>query len=328
MNSMDSTGDDIWHSKACKHCFATEGSENCKYGFVLNKTKDSYDSNFTYPSGEESYEIVSLIESTKSLFSIAPISNSMYVKYIDTCVAVNQVFGCISLKKKSFCILNKQYSREEYEKMEVKIKEHMNSMPYIDARGRIYRYGDFFPSEISPFAYNESLAQEYFNLDKQSVLYQGWGWKDPEERNYKIQIPDDQLPDHIKDVKDDLINKIIECGHKGECNEQCTTAFKIIEPELQFYKKMNLPLPRLCPNCRHYQRLKQRNPLKLWHRKCMCAGKKLEIRNEKLETSHQYQNTIKHFHGDNSCPNEFETSYSPNRQEIIYCEQCYNAEVV
>jgi hypothetical protein len=87
---------------------------------------------------------------------------------------------------------------------------------------------------------------------------------------------------------------------------------------------MNVPLPRLCPNCRHYQRLKQRNPLKLWHRKCMCQGK-YGTNNLQLTT---YNNTVTHFHGDQPCPNEFETSYAPDRKEIVYCEQCYNAEVV
>jgi hypothetical protein len=264
------------------------------------------------------------------------------VIYCYGCHGSHNMFGCIGLHNKSYCILNKQYSKEEYEELVPKIIKHMNDMPYVDKKGRIYKYGEFFPPELSPFSYNETIAQEYFPLTKEQAIEQGYSWKDPEERNYKIQIPNDQLPDNIRDVEDDIVNKVIGCAHaqlstsqvdnpdrlEPACNEQCTTAFKIIPDELQFYRKMNLPLPRLCPNCRHYQRLKQRNPLKLWHRKCMCAGKKLEIRNEKLETSHQYQNTIKHFHGDNSCPNEFETSYSPNRQEIIYCEQCYNAEVV
>ena len=76
-------------------------------------------------------------------------------------------------------------------------------------------------------------------------------------------------------------------------------AFKIIPQELEFYKKQNFPIPRLCPDCRHFERIKQRNPLKLWHRKCMKPG----------------------------CTNEFETSYSPDRPEMVYCESCYNNEV-
>ena len=58
----------------------------------------------------------------------------------------------------------------------------------------------------------------------------------------------------------------------------------------------------------------------MWHRKCTCAG-------EKSENS-VYTNTAQHFHENGHCPNEFETSYAPERPEIVYCEQCYNAEVV
>jgi hypothetical protein len=203
----------------------------------------------------------------------------------------------------------------------------------VDKKGRVYKYGEFFPPELSPFAYNETIAQEYFPLTKEQALAQGYAWKDPEERNIHPDIRTEDLPDHIKDVKDDILGKIIQCGHSQikedgtlemGCNEQCTTAFKIIPQELQFYRRMNLPLPRLCPNCRHYQRLKQRNPLKLWHRKCMCQGK-YGTNNLQLTT---YNNTVTHFHGDQPCPNEFETSYAPDRPEIVYCEECYNAEVV
>ncbi|MBU1255355.1 hypothetical protein KKH35_00610, partial [Patescibacteria group bacterium] len=59
---------------------------------------------------------------------------------------------------------------------------------------------------------------------------------------------------------------------------------------------------------------------KLWHRKCQCAGHQS---NNKI-----YKNTIEHpHHKDKHCPNEFETSYSPDRKEIVYCEACYNKEV-
>src|SRR3989338_2140638 len=191
----------------------------------------------------------------------------------------------------------------------------MNNMPYIDKKGRIYKYGEFFPPELSPFRYNETIAQEYFPLTKEQAIEQGYQWKDPEERNITIDLKSEDLPDHIKDVGNDIVNKVIECQHQSNCNEQCTTAFKIIKPELDFYKKMNLPLPRLCPNCRHYQRLKQRNPLKLWKRQCQCNGTQSD---NKI-----YQKTISHAHSTNHCENEFETTYSPDRKEIVYCEKCY-----
>ena len=78
--------------------------------------------------------------------------------------------------------------------------------------------------------------------------------------------------------------------------------------ELELYKRLDVAVPALCPNCRHYARIRQRNPLKLWHRSCMC---------DKQNHTHK-----------GKCPNEFETSYAPDRPEIVYCEQCYQAEIV
>jgi hypothetical protein len=128
------------------------------------------------------------------------------------------------------------------------------------------------------------------------------------------------LPDLIDDVKDSILDEVIECEHKGLCNDQCTTAFRILPYELQFYRNMRISLPRLCFNCRYYDRLKKINPPKLWHRKCMCNG---------VESSNkEYKNTIKHFHGDSPCVNEFETAIGDERREIVYCEKCYQNEFI
>ena len=298
INSINVIGDNIVNSKNAKNCFMVEG-ENIKHCWrMFGKIKDSYD--ISGGLGNELVYESSLAADggylTKFFSHCKGNKNS---DLIHLCVNSSNLFGCVSLNSKQYCILNKQYTKEEYEELVPKIIQHMNDMPYIDSKGRIYKYGEFFPSELSPFCYNETIAQEYFPLTKEQALEQGYKWKDKEERNYKIYIKNEDIPDDIKDINDDIIGKVIECGHKGTCNQQCTEAFKIIPEELQFYQRMNLPIPRLCPNCRHYERLSKRNPLKLWHRKCMNKG----------------------------CNNEFETSYSPDRPEIIYCERCYKKEV-
>ena len=195
----------------------------------------------------------------------------------------------------------------------------MENMPYTDKKGRVYGYGEFFPFETSPFAYNESLAQEYFPINKEVASKIGYRWKEPEEKNYQITMEAMALPDNINDTQDSIINEMIGCTHLGKCNQQCTTAFKITTEDLKIYRSAKLPLPRLCPNCRHYERLKQRNPLKLRQRQCMCRGKQSE--------NSIYQNGAEHRHGTEKCSNEFETSYAPDRPEIVYCESCYNSEV-
>jgi len=196
----------------------------------------------------------------------------------------------------------------------------MDEMPYSGKNGRIYKYGEYFPAELSLLAYNESVAQDFFPLSKDEIITRGFTYKEPEKRIYSITRRKNDVSPHIKDVADSITQEVIGCAHEGTCSHLCTTAFRIIPEELQFYKRMNLPIPLLCPNCRHFERLARRGPLKLWHRKCQCAGQKSE--------NGVYQNTITHQHGEGKCPNEFETSYAPERKEIVYCEQCYNSEVV
>ncbi|MDD5146388.1 MAG: hypothetical protein PHN39_01425 [Candidatus Pacebacteria bacterium] len=317
-NCVNSTGDFLRDCKNTHNCFAAHNLENCRHSARLYGCKDISD-NYGLGKGELAYETVGNEEIYNVKFCNV-VDPSRNLAYCDLCFSCADCFGCVGLRNKQYCILNKQYSKEEYGQLVPKIIEHMNDMPYIDKKGRVYKYGEFFPPELSPFCYNETIAQEYFPLTKEEAIEKGYAWRDPEERSYQITMKTADIPDNIKDVNDPILNEVIECEHKGACNEQCTTAFRIIPQELQFYKKMNLPLPRLCPNCRHYGRLKQRNPLKLWKRQCQCHGTH--------SSNNLYQNTTTHNHGTNPCLNTFQTSYSPDRPEIVYCEECYLKEVV
>jgi hypothetical protein len=173
--------------------------------------------------------------------------------------ALSYCFGCVGLKHKQYCILNKQYTKEEYEILLPKIIAHMRSTE---------EWGEFVPPTLSPFAFNETLAQEFYPLSKEEVLRRGWKWKEPEPISQTF--PKDSL----------------QCA-------TCSRPYKTIPQELEFYKKMGLPIPKNCPECRHAQRLSSTNPYHLWTRNCA------------------------------QCGVEFETSYSPERPEILYCEACY-----
>jgi hypothetical protein len=301
-NSINVSGEDIQHSKNCQNCFFTrQGVENCKNIFACGLLlKDSMDATFGGDRSELFYETSGGMQSQRCFFCRAPTSSKdlMYSDRLNNC---SDCFGCTMLRNKKYCILNKQYSKEEYFEMIEKIKKQMSEIPYIDRKGRVYKYGEFFPSELSLWPYNESWGHKYFPLKKDEALAHGYNWQDSPERNYQITIQSKDLPDHIKDVRDSILNEIIECKHRGEdCNQQCTEVFKILPNELQFYRQMNLTLPRLCPICRHYERCKFMNSIKLWTRRCMKEG----------------------------CQNEFETAISPDRKEIVYCEKCYQAEFI
>jgi hypothetical protein len=185
----------------------------------------------------------------------------------------------------------------------------MNDMPYIDTKGRVYTYGEFFPNEFCHNGYKETVALDTEPVTKERALALGYPWKEKEKKDYKNALHINDLPDSIDDVSDQILSQIIACPNDGKEEYQCTTDFKITQNELQFYRQKHLPLPRYCPNCRHYQRLAYRNAINLWHRNCMC---------EKGN----------HFHSGMKCPNEFETTYAPDRPETVYCEKCYQQEVV
>ncbi|MBI5220676.1 MAG: hypothetical protein HY978_02470 [Candidatus Liptonbacteria bacterium] len=163
---------------------------------------------------------------------------------------------------------------------------------------------------------NETVAQDYFPISEAEAKARGYVWRKPEDHNYRITLPAANLPETIQDVSDTITQEIIGCASRNPDPQAggCTTAFRIVPQELAFYREMNLPLPRVCPNCRHRERLTKCNPLKLWHRRCDCNHQSLMI--------NHYQNTTAHSHGTDPCPNEFETAYAPERPEIIYCEQC------
>ena len=77
--------------------------------------------------------------------------------------------------------------------------------------------------------------------------------------------------------------------------------------ELAFYAAEGLAEPTLCPNCRNCARMVQRTPRSLWTRQCMCT-----------QIDHQHAGR---------CTTELETTYAPERKEIIYCELCYQKEI-
>ena len=319
LKSENVLGDDITNSRNLYWCFnARNDIENCRYGFRLHQgVKDGADAFIVWNGAELFYEAVSV--TAQNVKYSAFIWGGFDVQYSYNCFDSNHIFGCVGLRSKEYCIFNKQYSKEEYEELVPKIIKQMKEKTYTDKKGRVYSYGEFFPTDLSPFAYNETLAQDYYPKTKEAAKSFGCAWQEPETKKYTITLPIDSITDDIEDAKDSITEQIIGCAHGGTCTEPCATAFKILPQELTFYRRLGVPLPRLCPQCRHMERVRLKNPINLWHRKCQCAGEKSE--------NEVYQNTSTHsHHGVDHCPKEFETAYSPDRKEIIYCEKCYQAE--
>jgi hypothetical protein len=275
------TGDYMYNCHEVFHGFDTESSKNCKYVADAEGTIDCWDMNNTYYKPELNLDVMGSLK-TYNVKHSTYIMYSSHVEYSDSLHNCENCFGCICLKKKKYCILNKQYDKEEYDKIKNQIIEQMK---------KDNTYGDFLPPKLSPFGYNETLAEEYHPMTKEEALKRGFTWQENTTGTYGKETIQ-KIPETIDEVDEKILSEILVC-------EECKKNFRITQAELSFYQRMHLPLPHKDFECRHKDRMSKRNPRKLWHRKCMKKD----------------------------CPNEFETAYAPNRPEIVYCEECYNQEI-
>lgn len=295
-NTVNSTGNYMTNVKNNHHCFHSYEAEDNAYSVhVWRGAKDCMDCNTAGRTAERLYNTLNTGMEVSDVICGLMCWSSQFLAYCLNCPSSNNCFGCVSLIKGSYCILNKQYSKEEYKKLRAEIIEKMTKEGI---------YGDFFPKELSPFGYNESSVMDEFPLTKEEALAQGFKWEDTPRGTYgKETIDWKNFPDSILELPLDFdVNKEVFV-----CIE-CSKNYRVIVDELGFYKRMKMPIPRNCPECRHVKRFKNRGPNKLWHRMCMCEKEN-------------------HAHGAGKCEVEFETSYAPEKLEIIYCEKCYQAEV-
>ncbi len=316
LRNVNTTGDYVYGAKNAKDMYiVSEGTEDSRYCQVITMSgvKDSYDYSMWGNGAQRLYEAMIVGEGADSIrFATQVWPNVRDIEYSMTVMSSSNMFGCVNMRNKQYCILNKEYSKGEYEKLRAQIIGDMDAKPYIDSAGRRYAYGEFLPPDMSLFGYNESYAALFFPMTREEAKAQGFSWYDAHPSSYAPTVRAEDLPRSIKDVQDSIVQEIIECS-------RCKKSFRIVTAELALLRRFGLPLPRMCPNCRYAERFSRVNPPRLAKRKCECAGVSAN--------RGKYQNTTSHFHADKPCPNEFQTSYAPDRPEIVYCEQCYNSEV-
>ncbi|MFA5793084.1 MAG: hypothetical protein WC897_04430 [Candidatus Gracilibacteria bacterium] len=255
------SGNHLFNSHACFDSFDLLNSENCRFCLTGGNFKDCYDCMYNGAGQELSLEALSVI-GYHNLFCKDVMGSSSNLLYSAGCSSVHNCFGCAGLhQKEQYCILNKQYSKEEYEKLVPQIIEHMQ---------KTGEWGEFFPVDMSAFGYNESIAYDYYPYSKEDAVKNGFNWYDlPKEAlecEYQGDYYKNDLP--INEVPDSVINRILLCSVSGK-------AYKILPQELAFYKSMDIQIPNKCPDVRHMERMARRNPRKLWERKCGNCGKEI-----------------------------------------------------
>jgi len=213
----------------------SERSEHIRHSDGCIAHKDSMDVTFSGGSSllYSATNIGSLSNNVK--FSVAG-KFCTDSEFIFNCRNVSNSFMCFGLQNKSYCVLNKQYTSEEYFALVDTIKTDM-----MQRR----EYGDGLGFEFSAQAYNFSHAQVSFPLtDEEIIKFGGYIAPEPDTNaGTTVVLSGRDIPETIEGTKDDIINFAIKCEVTGR-------PFRITESELQFYRAMQLPIPWVHPSLR------------------------------------------------------------------------------
>ncbi len=292
--NVNVTGEYVYESKNSKDMYLCTSAEDCRYCqfSTVAKAKDCVDYSGWGNGAESMYECANVGDGvSNSKFSYYCFPDVLNTEYSFWCIAPKNNFGCVNLKRKKYAILNKEYSKEEYESLRVQIIKDMANVPYTDALGRIYPYGEFFPATFSKFAYNNSNASKFFPKTKQESLAQGYFWNDEEEQIVSETCEGASLPETISEITADILKEVISCS-------SCPRKYRIAALELDILRKLNIPLPTSCPKCREGARFEKiHKPFSL--RKSSCGN----------------------------CQKEIQTPFSQEESKNVFCVDCYQRVV-
>ncbi len=108
--------------------------------------------------------------------------------------------------------------------------------------------GQFFPGELNPFYFNDTVASLLWDFDRQEVEQLGYLWRD---EKVKVDIPEgsdviqtDELDDYQWygadwnwEISPDILNKVII--------DDKWNYYRIVRMEYDFLMKHGLPLPEI-----------------------------------------------------------------------------------
>ena len=233
--STESTGDFCYDSKNTTECYNVGDSEDVLYITESFKTRDSAHISMWWDGTILSYDSIDVGENISNVyFSVACWGGAYYNLYSHKCNNCQYIFGCSWLRNKEYCIFNKQYQKEEWQKIVQKIIQQMQNEG---------TWWEFLDPKYAPFAYNESLWDTFSPLKKEEALVKWFRWSDrfdaPPEGITKV-IPGDRLPGMISWIPDDVLHWAIQCTKTGKL-------FQIQPLELEIHRKFSIPLPRIHP---------------------------------------------------------------------------------
>ena len=153
-NCENCFGDFLLDSKSCANCVDLKSCEDCTDVIIGYKLKDCRDCSNLYLDCELSYEMLGSTQLYHCAFGFY-VFRSQNVLYSEYIYDSRQLFGCIGIARGEHCILNQSYSKFAYEQLALRLAQHMQETG---------EWGKPVPSTVSPFGYNETVANDLFQF--------------------------------------------------------------------------------------------------------------------------------------------------------------------
>jgi|SRR3989338_235359 len=124
-NENSAYGNYIYFNKNCYLCFDATRNQDSAYLYDSHRNTTCFD--FTYSiDGELCYEVVDSAHCFNCNYSVF----SGYCQdssYLFNCANVKNSLGCVGISHKEYCILNRQFNKQEYDKISRRILEDLKN---------------------------------------------------------------------------------------------------------------------------------------------------------------------------------------------------------
>lgn len=234
VNCEESSGNHLVNCFRCISCFGLKESRDCRYVGSGREITDCIDCNFM-----DKCELLYNSTNLTSDYRVAFAALVWYTResfYVLNCFNSSNLFACSGMKRNQFCVFNKQYNKDTYVLLVKKIIDHMKQTG---------EWGSYFPTWLSPFPFNHTVAFDFYPADKSAVMARGLRWLEPEEMGRDLQTI------HLE-------SGVQVCSVTGK-------PFRIIKQERDLCSLLDAPLPTKSPEARRARRMNNLRPaLKNW----------------------------------------------------------------
>ena len=250
VNAVDSSGEYIIESTDVRDGYyimrGCRNLDNSCYAFGL-PSHDCY--TVCAPIGaSDCYYGIGQEQCSQVRFALSILARNMNTEYCNVCFDCENCFGCIGLRHKKFCILNKQYTEEEYWKVLDELKCAM-----LD-RGE---YGELPPMKFGTQHWSGSGARVLYGASKDECLKLGAVDFPVGAEGSEGPIVDSASL-HSLDSIPDRIDSIEEVTGKPYFDPAANRRFSYQKTELELYARLGVAPPRKHPTRRltdHYHEM-------------------------------------------------------------------------